>query len=254
MSSQQMPPGMPMGSNLPPLPYKDHNGHLHHPQPQQAFGMPPEMHNSRGYMHSPHEGEFLPQPMHRSRSADGLRAEHYRMPSSVLKDTLRGNSLPSAQSVNNARRPSHAHSLPGSRMGSGYLPNSNDGDDDSPPGSPTQQGPVMSTLAAQMKCKVFIQQNHGQWKSLGTAKLKLYLQSNQQKQLVVEDKQVLISTMVLEDGVERVGKTGVAVEISDKGSRTGIIYMLQLKTEQSATGLHQQLLLGSSRSSAMALR
>jgi len=71
------------------------------------------------------------------------------------------------------------------------------------------------------------------------------------KQLVVEAedkrKTVLISTIVLNDGVERVGKTGVAVELSDKGARTGIIYMIQLRNETSAQGLFDSLLAGSDR-------
>jgi hypothetical protein len=83
-----------------------------------------------------------------------------------------------------------------------------------------------------MRCKVFLQQHHAQWKSLGTAKLKLFIQQpTNVKQLVVEgDKSILISTIVLTDGVERVGKTGVAIELSDNGSRTGIIYMLQVRS------------------------
>jgi hypothetical protein len=73
------------------------------------------------------------------------------------------------------------------------------------------------------------------------------------KQLVVEadskDKTVLISTIVLTDGVERVGKTGVAVELSDaKGARTGIIYMIQLRNEKATVGLFDKLLAGSDRS------
>lgn len=235
----------PGGGPMPSLPFKDPS------MASLAFGMPPSNMHS-GYLTSP-EDVAPAQSMHRSRSADGLRNEQYRMPSSVLKESLRGNSMPSAQSSSSARRPSHAQSLPGSRMNSGYLPPQDD--DDSPPSSPKRQEAVLSQLAAQMKCKVFIQQAHGQWKSLGTARLKLYLQTDNRKQLVVEDnKQVLISTIVLDDGVERVGKTGVAVEISDNGSRTGIVYMLQMKTEQSATGLFQQLLLGSSRASAIVPR
>ena len=78
-----------------------------------------------------------------------------------------------------------------------------------------------------------------------------------------------MSTIVLTDGVERVGKTGVAIELSNRGARTGIIYMLQvrslrsssvedeltfsfgtqMKTEQSAVGLFGQLLMGSDRAS-----
>ena len=126
----------------------------------------------------------------------------------------------------------------------------------SPPNSPIQQpqdlGPVVSTISAQMKCKVFLQQQHAQWKSLGSAKLKLYCQNPTNiKQLVVEadnrGKSILISTIVLTDGVERVGKTGIAIELSDKGSRTGIIYMIQLRNETSAGGLFNSLLAGSDR-------
>lgn len=130
-------------------------------------------------------------------------------------------------------------------------------DEPSPPTSPTTAipiptGPVTSTISAQMKCKVFLKQAHAQWKSLGSAKLKLYReQPTNIKQLVVEaedkNKSVLISTIVLTDGVERVGKTGVAVELSDKGSRTGIIYMIQLRNEQACVGLYEGLLAGSDR-------
>jgi len=130
-------------------------------------------------------------------------------------------------------------------------------DEPSPPTSPTTDipvptGPVTSTISAQMKCKVFLKQAHAQWKSLGSAKLKLYReQPTNVKQLVVEaedkNKSVLISTIVLTDGVERVGKTGVAIELSDKGARTGIIYMIQLRNEQAAVGLYEGLLAGSDR-------
>lgn len=127
----------------------------------------------------------------------------------------------------------------------------------SPPNSPVEEthmptGPLTSTISAQMKCKVFLKREHAQWRSLGSAKLKLYRQSpTNVKQLVVEaddrQKSVLISTIVLTDGVERVGKTGVAVELSDKGTRTGIVYMIQLRNEESAGGLFDSLLAGSDR-------
>ncbi|KAH9037244.1 hypothetical protein EDB85DRAFT_630180 [Lactarius pseudohatsudake] len=131
-------------------------------------------------------------------------------------------------------------------------------DELSPPTSPTMDnppvptGPVTSSVSAQMKCKVFLKQGHAQWKSLGSARLKLYHQQpTNVKQLVVEaedkNKSVLISTIVLSDGVERVGKTGVAVELSDNGARTGIVYMIQLRNEQAAVGLFGGLLEGSDR-------
>lgn len=129
--------------------------------------------------------------------------------------------------------------------------------DPSPPNSPVEEsrpnlGPVTTTVSAQMKCKVFLKREHAQWKSLGSAKLKLYREDpTNVKQLVVEaddrHKSVLISTIVLTDGVERVGKTGVAVELSDKGARTGIVYMIQLRNEESAGGFFDSLLAGSDR-------
>ncbi|KXN89941.1 Rho guanine nucleotide exchange factor 37 [Leucoagaricus sp. SymC.cos] len=128
----------------------------------------------------------------------------------------------------------------------------------SPPGSPVPETPqvavpLASTISAQLKCKLFLQQQHAQWKSLGSGKLKLYCQDvTNIKQLVVEaddkNKTILVSTIVLTDGVERVGKTGVAIELSDKGARTGIIYMIQLRNEKAAGGLFDSLLAGSDRS------
>ncbi|KAK4047241.1 hypothetical protein OIV83_005545 [Microbotryomycetes sp. JL201] len=173
--------------------------------------------------------------IYRSKSADGLREQgqrQFRMPSARIEEA-RSNSAP----------------------GSAYGPGVPDGGDDfgSPPCSPTKLSgaPERTTVTAQMRCKLFLQQNHGQWKAVGTGKLKLYLSSpSMTKQLVVEhDKsnKTVISTIIMTDAVECVGKTGVAVELSDKGDRTGIIYMLQMKTAQAAAGLFEQLLVGSDR-------
>ncbi|KAJ7786407.1 hypothetical protein B0H16DRAFT_1490345 [Mycena metata] len=102
----------------------------------------------------------------------------------------------------------------------------------SPPNSPVAEtpaitGPITSSISAEMKCKVFLKQQHAQWKALGAAKLKLYRQSPTNiKQLVVEagsKNAILISTIVLTDGVER------------------------LRSEKSAGGLFDSLLEGSDR-------
>lgn len=165
--------------------------------------------------------------MHRSQSADPLRP-HITIPS---------------------RFDGPQTAFPGSTNQMNHL-------DESPPASPLEadstriDGPA--AISAQMKCKVFLKHGHQQWKSLGNAKLRLYVQpSNNVKQLVVEadssDKAMLISTIVLTDGVERVGKTGVAIELSDRGQRTGVVYMIQLRNEKSAHGLFESLLAGSDR-------
>lgn len=104
-------------------------------------------------------------------------------------------------------------------------------EDYSPPTSPVDKRPEQTSVVAQMRTKIFLQQSPGQWKSLGTGKLKLFLSMpSQRKQIVVDtDKnKTIISTIVLADGTERVGKTGVAIELTDDGSRTGIVYMLQV--------------------------
>jgi hypothetical protein len=149
--------------------------------------------------------------------------------------------------------------LPSQQLGSRANSFSESGFQDlSPPTSPIEEskplGPVKSTVSEKTKCRVFHQQQHAQWKSLGSAHLTLYRQEpTNVKQLVVEadskEKTILISTIVLTDGVERVGKTGVAVELSDaKGARTGIIYMIQLRNEKAAGELFNKLLAGSDRS------
>ncbi|KAH9950499.1 hypothetical protein B0H21DRAFT_723596 [Amylocystis lapponica] len=163
-------------------------------------------------------------------------------------------SLPSLGAFN---APPSRPILPSAQLSMRSLPAAGSFQDPSPPGSPVEEtapytGPTTSKISAQMKCKVFLKQQHEQWKSLGAAKLKLYHESpTNVKQLVVEAdnraKSVMISTIVLADGVERVGKTGVAVELSDRGRRSGVIYMLQLRNESSAGGLFDSLLAGSDR-------
>ncbi|CDW97952.1 hypothetical protein [Sporisorium scitamineum] len=162
-----------------------------------------------------------------------------------------GRSLIRTRSVSSTG--STAPKLPSAMMKEGR-DRSERGTDISPPSSPVskRQGPFRSTVSAQMRCKLFLKQSHAQWKSLGNARLKLYhILPDDVKQLVVEnDRKTLISTIVLTDGVERVGKVGVAVELSDQGNRTGIIYMLQMRSEESAGGLFGQLLEGSDRTAA----
>ena len=66
---------------------------------------------------------------------------------------------------------------------------------------------------------------------------------------LVNEDHLLCSLLVplLSCRVERVAKTGVAIELSDQGLRTGIVYMLQLRDEKSAGGLFDSLLAGSDR-------
>lgn len=172
-----------------------------------------------------------------------------RMPGAQIPRNHSSDSLPLPQS-----RPL----LPSAQRTVSMIPSSQSFHEISPPTSPVPvpapyTGPSTSVISAQMKCKVFLKQQHAQWKSLGSAKLKLYRESpTNVKQLVVEadnkEKSILISTIVLTDGVERVAKTGVAIELSNNGVRAGVVYMLQLRNEKAAQGLFDSLLAGSDRS------
>ncbi|KAH7931088.1 hypothetical protein BV22DRAFT_1115861 [Leucogyrophana mollusca] len=258
-------------------PYASHHQPpLHHPeqsgtfqgypsrppgQPGPPYGLPPPR--------PPSEPSSSSGRLHKSTSSRSLasRYEYGQAPAPPVPSFPDGLPMPSRpyaqrngsiSSLNSPNSPGTRPLLPSMQMGSRVNSFASGSiQDPSPPTSPIQEpkllGPVKSTVSAQMKCKVFHQQQHAQWKSLGSAKLTLYRQEpTNVKQLVVEadskDKALLISTIVLTDGVERVGKTGVAIELSDaKGARTGIIYMIQLRNETSAGGLFETLLAGSDR-------
>lgn len=203
------------GPSRPPQPPANRPPHATPPSSQNGHGpkRPPSASDTRGTSGAP-KG---PSPPARSQSSGSQGP--LKLPSDFLKQ-------------------------PGARPKEQYSPPS------SPPLS-ANRGPKSSTVAAQMRCRLYLKQSHGSWKALGNARLKLYhLMPDDVKQLVVEnDKKPtpLISSIILPDGVERVGKVGVAVELSDNGSRTGIIYMLHLRSEESAFALFGQLLEGSDR-------
>ncbi|KAK2461844.1 hypothetical protein APHAL10511_006307 [Amanita phalloides] len=224
----------------------------------------PGMHRTDGSPHRrpPSESGISQGAMRKSTSMHSLAShfshqEHFQPHPPIPSHPKNGSqAIPRTGSMGNIRMVGNRPLLPSAQISSrDCLLAEPSFDDPSPPGSPAVEptqdfGPVTSTISAEMKCKVFLQQQHAQWKSFGSAKLKLYCQSPTNiKQLVVaSNKSVLISTIVLTDGVERVGKTGVAIELSDKGARTGVVYMLQLQNETSAATLFDSLLAGSDRS------
>lgn len=223
-----------------------------------------------------------PQPI-RARSAEPSSPTPISLPSAAFLDNQRMHStyMNSSPGANGGTPPASHTPSPHSSFNGGVAPSLSSPsfhvtgdlvDPSSPPSSPKDlsaefdpsaeslQGPAV--VSAQMKCKVFLKQSHAQWKALGPARLKLYHHApTNGKQLFVEKEstslfssgneggggKILISTIVLTDGVERVGKTGVAVELSDRGRRTGIIYMVQCRNEASASGLIEGLLVGTSR-------
>ncbi|KAI6136717.1 hypothetical protein F5141DRAFT_995929 [Pisolithus sp. B1] len=257
-----------------------HRGALHNPPAGMPIQHPPRPATSQTYSSrplGPQHGALPQRPpsepsaspgLHKSPSSRFLGPQHGALPQRPPSEPSASPRLHKSQSSRSLGIPYPSSpvgpaisrpSLP-SQMGS----RTNSLGETSPPGpspptSPIEEprplGPTRSTVTAQMKCKVFHKQHHAQWKSLGSARLELYRQEPTNiKQLVVKadskDKGVLISTIVLTDGVERVGKTGVAIELSDaKGGRTGVVYMIQLRSENAAGGLFETLLAGSDRSS-----
>ncbi|CCM05170.1 uncharacterized protein FIBRA_07379 [Fibroporia radiculosa] len=212
--------------------------------------------------------------LHKSNSSRSLRAQHSDTPAVSVPPMpsypgdqpraqpsflARARSTSSFHSHSSQLRPPSRPSMPSAYPSTQSVSTLVSFQAPSPPESLVEEmhvpaAPTTTSITEQMKCKVFLQQHHEQWKALGTAKLKLYRESpTNVKQLVVvsenKDKPVLVSTIVLADGVERVGKTGVAVEVSDRGKRTGMIYMIQVRDEKSAGTLFDKLLVGSDRAS-----
>ncbi|SNX84695.1 related to GEF1 protein [Melanopsichium pennsylvanicum] len=241
-------PGMGPGGPMPPFMNGPGGPRLPMPRPPpgggpRGYGLPPPPPNSMGAR----------EPLRRPSAPNLRQASHGSSNGDRTSDEAEsgGRSFIRTRSVSSTG--STAPKLPSTMMKEGR-DKSERGTDVSPPSSPVskRQGPFRSTVSAQMRCKIFLKQSHAQWKSLGNARLKLYhILPDDVKQLVVEnDRKTLISTIVLTDGVERVGKVGVAVELSDDGNRTGIVYMLQMRSEESAGGLFGQLLEGSDRTAA----
>lgn len=210
--------------------------------PPSSYPMPPRMPPIPPSESDNPQADRNRRPREPSRrpSAPNLREQH----SEAVTPPVRTRSASSVGSNGGLKKPSEM-------MKDGDL-KSHTADDYSPPSSP-KLGPTTSTVSAQMRCRLYLKQSHAQWKALGNARLKLYhLMPANERQLVVEnDRKTMISTIVLSDGVERVGKVGVAVEISDQGNRTGIIYMLQLRSEESAQGLFGELIADSGRTIAI---
>lgn len=256
---QGLPPPRGAGMNVPDPSFRGHPNH-NIGQPPQGFYQPPhnpltnQLQTSQQYGAMPPRVPAYQPGLNKSPSGRSIGSQYDQqhspappLPPLPGGPPLNGNYFSDRNGPPGAQMPSanNARAFPGAQP-----------TETSPPTSPSEitkpMGPITSTISANMKCKVFLQQQHAQWKSLGSAKLKLYRQQpTNVKQLVVEadnkDKTILISTIVLTDGVERVGKTGVAIELSDKGARTGIVYMIQLRNETSAGGLFDSLLAGSDR-------
>ncbi|KAJ7619111.1 hypothetical protein DFH06DRAFT_1273849 [Mycena polygramma] len=231
--------------------------------PPRGSSYPQPPHFSNNPQHNPHAPAPPSEPpysppntgLRKSLSSRSLQSQYsqYEQPPTSATITF----LPSRWARSNGYGPSASVHAPQPRTWASRASETSPlSTNPSPPNSPVEEtpaitGPVTSTISAEMKCKVFLKQHHAQWKALGAAKLKLYRQSpTNVKQLVVEAGSkgtILISTIVLTDGVERVGKTGVAIELSDQGARTGIVYMIQLRSEKSAGGLFDSLLEGSDR-------
>ncbi|CAG8499556.1 2850_t:CDS:10 [Ambispora leptoticha] len=89
------------------------------------------------------------------------------------------------------------------------------------------------TEIMETKCRVFLQNDHGVWTNLNWGHMKLSIETPAHRKRIVissEKRAKIIDAIVWEDGVERVGKNGVAITLANMG----IVYMLQMKEEKTA--------------------
>ncbi|CAG8537746.1 4787_t:CDS:2, partial [Acaulospora colombiana] len=92
------------------------------------------------------------------------------------------------------------------------------------------------------RCRVFLKNDHAMWTNFGwgTVKVLLEVPSNQKRIMIMTDKQKskMVDAIICEAGVEKVGKTGIAITINNIPASYGgttIIYMIQMKDEIAAT-------------------
>ncbi|CAG8491820.1 3994_t:CDS:10 [Rhizophagus irregularis] len=93
------------------------------------------------------------------------------------------------------------------------------------------------TQVMEVKCRVFLQNDHGVWTNIGWGNMKLSLEtpSHRKRIIVNSDKKTktIIDAIISEDGVEKVGKS-VALTLNNTGSNLRIVYLLKMKDEESA--------------------
>ncbi|WFD44920.1 hypothetical protein MPSI1_003594 [Malassezia psittaci] len=241
-------PELPMGSPLNPA-----GAPVSSPSrstfPKNGSGNPAGVNDSfTSFSASPLATQFPNSPFAQGLTNPGGNPRRPSEPNTALANLpmpLRSQSQPRLEGLGSIKPPSQMLQEGGRQNSPDWL---NEGDVPRPATAQDNRRPSFN-LCAQMRCKVFLKQSYAQWKSLGSARLRLYhLQPGSVNQLVVQnEKKLIISTIVLPDAVERVGKTGLAVEISDNGRLTGVVYMLHMRSEDSASGLFGQLLAGSSR-------
>ncbi|GBC02690.1 hypothetical protein RclHR1_04760005 [Rhizophagus clarus] len=94
------------------------------------------------------------------------------------------------------------------------------------------------TQVMEVRCRVFLQNDHGVWTNIGWGNMKLLLETpSHRKRIVVNsDKKTktIIDAIINEDGVEKIGKS-VALTLSNTGSNLRIVYLLKMKDEESAS-------------------
>ncbi|CAG8482316.1 2797_t:CDS:10 [Paraglomus occultum] len=105
-------------------------------------------------------------------------------------------------------------------------------------GQPPKEAEAVVTQVMEARCRLFLQNDHGVWTSLGWGNMKLLLEiSSHRKRIIInsdKNKSKLIDSIVWEDGVEKVGKAGVAITLKRLDSNVRIVYMMQMKDEKTA--------------------
>ncbi|CAG8505774.1 983_t:CDS:2 [Acaulospora colombiana] len=87
------------------------------------------------------------------------------------------------------------------------------------------------------KIKVFLQKGYGAWTNLGWGTMNLSVEASQRKRIIInsnKQKAKLIDAILLDDGVERIGKTNIAITLNRIDTTRRIVYMMQLKDEKTA--------------------
>ncbi|CAG8594118.1 10666_t:CDS:10 [Acaulospora morrowiae] len=109
-------------------------------------------------------------------------------------------------------------------------------------GSPLREKEAETISLMESKCRIFLKNDHAMWTNFGWGMMMVLLETplNQKRIKIISDRQKkskLVDAIIWEAGVEKVGKTGVAITINNIHGSYGaapIIYMIQMKDEATA--------------------
>jgi hypothetical protein len=108
---------------------------------------------------------------------------------------------------------------------------------------PPREVEQTTTLVMEARCRVLLQNDYNDWTNLNWGSMQLLLEKpSQRKRIIINSdkaKMKLVDSILWDDGLERVGRTGIAITLKNVDANVRIIYMMQMKDEKTAARAYE---------------